>query len=404
LKDTYRARRRLLAALPAALLLAFSLSCAHAQTLPDRIKLGMLGSVTGPQAGASIANFTGARMAVAEINKAGGIAGKQIDVVMGDDQSNAASAVSEAKRLVFSEKENLQFGPFSSQFTLAVAPVLNDAKIFSISTSGSTALTPALSNYHFSINPPADAQGRAMVVYAQDVLKAKSIGWLGDNGAQSKAALESAKAEAATRGMTFTLVQEFEIGQNDVSPQILSLRRSKPDVLFIFPNTGADHGNIAKAIEEIGWDIKMESGVAPTYLTEAALKVTPNAYKNLVTTGTTALSYCRGDPEGANPYAEFRAKLKAFDPTRYEQLSHATAGWGYDAIYLMKAAVEATRSTDGPTLTAWLEQNAGTLKGVSGAFTSSKTSHFLLAGPKALSMIEDPHKARGDGMVKRAGC
>jgi len=377
---------------------------AFGQGLPDRIKLGLLGSFTGGQVSASVSNITGIRMAVAEINKAGGIAGKQVDIVQGDDQSDPGAAVNEERRLTGSEKVHVQLGPFSSQFTLAVAPIMNQARIFHISTSGSTLLTPQASNWHFSINPPADASGKAMVAYAADHLKAKSIAWLADNGAQSKAALEAVKEEAAKRGMKVA-EQEFAIRAADMTPQLLSLRSGKPDVLFIWPNTGEDHGTITKNMKELGWKIPIVGGIAPTFLVAPAVKVDPGAYDGFVSVGMRAVSYCTNDAVGGGLYPAFSAKLKAFDPANFEKLAVTNAGWLYDATYILKAAVEATRSVDGPTLTKWVEQNVSKVPNmVTGPYSASATNHFFYGDPSTLVMVESPNKPRSDGLLKRAGC
>ena len=69
------------------------------------------------------------------------------------------------------------------------------------------------------------------------------------------------------------------------------------------------------------------------------------------------VSYCTGDPVGRSAFAAFREKIKAFDPQHYDQLAHQNVAWFYDAVYILKAAIEATHSLDGPTLTRWVEAN-----------------------------------------------
>ena len=377
---------------------------ATAQGLPDRIKLGFIASFSGGQVSGSASSIVGTRMAVAEINKEGGIAGHQIDLVTGDDQSDPTAAVNEARRLATLDKVNVMLGPNSSQFTLAMAPVLNQANIFSISASGSTLLTPQLAHWHFSINPPADASGKAMVVYANEVLKARSIAWIADDGAQSKAALEAVREEAGKLGMKLT-EQTFAVRAGDMTPQLLSLRQAKPDVLFVWPNTGEDHGTITKNMKELGWKVPLVGGIAPTFLVSSAKKVDPGAYDNFVSVSTRATSYCSSDPLGRSLYAGFVLKVKAFDPQDFDKLSLTSVGWFYDAAHILKAAIEATKSIDGPTLTRWVEQNASRIPNmVTGPYTASATNHFLYGDPRTLVMVESPDKPRSDGLLKRAGC
>src|SRR5262245_21820477 len=100
-----------------------------AQQLPDKIRLGLLGVLTGPGAATELPSVKGVEFAVDEINKAGGIAGKPIELVRGDVQTDPTIAVNEARRLTGSEKIHVLAGPFASQYALAIAPVMNQAKV-----------------------------------------------------------------------------------------------------------------------------------------------------------------------------------------------------------------------------------------------------------------------------------
>jgi len=69
----------------------------------------------------------------------------------------------------------------------------------------------------------------------------------------------------------------------------------------------------------------------------------------------------------------------------------------------MKAGLEGAGKVDGPAFAAWMEANAGKLKGIlSAPLVASKTSHFLIS-PAALVMVENPTQTR-DGLMKRVGC
>src|SRR5262245_54712917 len=104
------------------------------------IKVGTILSVTGPDANTGFSLATGVRMAIDEINKAGGVAGRQLVLVQSDDQSDPTAAVNEARRLVLQEKVNFVVGPLASQRTLAVIPIMNEAKVLQITVSGSPQL------------------------------------------------------------------------------------------------------------------------------------------------------------------------------------------------------------------------------------------------------------------------
>lgn len=377
---------------------------ANAQ-IPDRVRMGMLAAMSGPGAATEASVIMGVRQAVKEINDAGGIGGKPIDLIVGDSQSDPTTSVNEVRRLLGPEKMQVLVGPFSSQITLATAPILNQAKVANVSLSGSTALTPQLANYHFSIIPSSDVQVLAMVNYAVDNLKAKSIAWIGDNGGQAKTGLEAAKSQAKARNIAFVGEQEFPFRASDVTPQMLNLKRLNPDVLLMWPSTGEDHAIIIKARDELNWNVKTVNGGGTAINVAPAVKVYKDAFKDLPSTMLKSWTYCQGDALGSGDLVKYKDRLKAFAGADYAKLAANYSAWSYDAVYVFKAAIEGTKSVDGPTLTKWIEQNAQKIKAVSGALAASATSHFLFGDPKAIAMVVETDKPRADGYYRRiTGC
>ena len=397
-------RRKLLVVAVAAAF-ATTLSIQAGAQVPDRIRMGMLGAISGPGAATDASVIMGVRQAVKEINDAGGIAGKPIDLIVGDSQSDPTASVNDVRRLLGPEKIHVLIGPFSSQITLAVAPILNQAKMASISTSGSSALTPQVSNYHFSIIPSSDVQALAMVNYAVDVLKAKSVAWIGDNGGQAKTGVEAAKAQAKARNIAFLGEQEFPFRANDVTPQMLNLKRLNPDVLLMWPSTGEDHALVIKARDDLGWNVKTVNGGGTAVQVPSAVKVYKDAFKDLPSTMLTSWTFCPNDAMGSGDLVKYKDRLKAFAGADYSRIAPNYSAWTYDAVYVFKAAIEGAKSVDGPTLTKWLEQNSSKLKLVSGPVAASATNHFLFSDPKAIAMVVETDKPRADGYYHRvSGC
>src|SRR5690606_17792100 len=108
----------------------------------ERLKFGALTEITGGAAQLGANALAGYRLAIKEINESGGILGKQVDLVIGDNQTDPTHAVSEATRLVAQERIMALVGPSLSQLALAVMPITTKANILQISTAGSTLATP----------------------------------------------------------------------------------------------------------------------------------------------------------------------------------------------------------------------------------------------------------------------
>jgi branched-chain amino acid transport system substrate-binding protein len=106
------------------------------------IRIGVLDEITGPVATSGLALLIGVKLAVQEINASGGILGRQVEIVVADNQSDPTKSVGEAQRLASVEKVDAIIGPNTSPSNLAVAPIFTAAKLFQISQAGSLQMTP----------------------------------------------------------------------------------------------------------------------------------------------------------------------------------------------------------------------------------------------------------------------
>jgi branched-chain amino acid transport system substrate-binding protein len=381
----------------------FATLCLPAAAQAPPIKLGEFLDMTGGGATAAESAKLGVDIAVAQINAAGGIGGRHIDVVTADTQTDPTVGVGEIKRLVQQDKIDAVVGPVISQVLLAALPVLNEAKIPELGATGSEAITPQLAPYYFSLLINAASQAQAVLNQAQNALKAKSGAIISDSGAQSKSFVESMKKEMAARGMTLTGVQEYQYRATDMAPQLLALKRGNPDTLFLFASSGEDAGNILSGRDELSWNPKITGNYTVGTFADQMIKVAgKDALHDTTGLNYTAFTYC--DPKQLpKPFTDFVARAKAFNADAAARLSMLFAATFYDGVFLLKDAIEGSGGkTDGPTITAWIEANASKHTGVLGSLSPSATSHFLV-GADALSAVY-PDRILGGGLQQRYGC
>jgi ABC-type branched-subunit amino acid transport system substrate-binding protein len=326
-----------------------------------------------------------------------------VQYIVADTQTDATIGVGEIKRLALQDKVDLVLGPLISQVLIAAAPVLNDAKIASIGSTGSELITPQLAPYYFSALVNAQAQAKAMVAQSADVLKAKSVAILSDNGAQAKSFVESIKTELATRNLRITGTQEYAYRATDMTPQLLALRRGSPDALLLFTSNGEDAGNALKSLDELGWKVKVTGNYSVGAFAATAVKIADKAaFEGVTGINYRAFTYCQGG-EQPKAFLDFLAKAKAFKPAEAARLSMPFASLMYEGLFLMKAAVEANGGkTDGPSVASWIEDNAANYHGVLGTLSASKTSHFLI-GVDSLTSVYPDRFGEG-GIQQRTGC
>jgi len=366
------------------------------------IKLGAMIPLTGGGATVGESAQIAVELAVKNINAAGGIAGRRVQLVMADYQTEPTVGVSEIKRLVFQEKIDLLVGPTYSQVTLATLPIVNEAKIPSVNVSGSEKLTPEVGPYAFSLLANAEAQSKLMVDYAVSGLKAQSAAILSDVGAQAKTAVEALKAELAARNVKLAGVQEYQYRQTDMTPQLLALRRGNPDVLLLFTSNGEDTGNMIKSANELGWNVKVVGSFGATFSGPALKIAGKDAYRNTVAVNYKCFSYCPSEPV-AKSFQDWVGQVKAHKPDAFDRQPLSYLSLWYDAVYVLKAAVEANGGkTDGPTLAAWLENNSKSFRGINSGLAASKSTHFLV-GMDALTIVY-PDRQREGGLLERVSC
>lgn len=380
----------------------FSAGGATAQEQP--LKLGLFLEYTGGSSGTTSESVQlGVEVALKEINAAGGISGRKVTTDIADTQTDATVGVGEMKRLLLRDKVNMVIGPVISQIQMAAAPILNNADIASIGSTGSLAITPKSAPYYFSTLVNADVQAKTLAAYAADVLHVHSGAILSDAGAQAKDFVQAMRKEMAARHIELSGVQEYQYRATDMTPQLLALKRGKPDTLFLFASSGEDAGNALRSLGELGWKPKVTGNWTVGAFVDAIEKVSGADSLNGVTgLNYSGFTFCKGGDQPTR-YLKFVKEAAAHNPSLAPRASMPIAALFYDAVYLMKSAIEGDGGkTDGKSIAAWIETHSSQFSGVAGPIDASDTNHFLY-GLKSLAVVY-PNQAGEAGTEARANC
>ncbi len=381
-------------------LLAGQVGPARAQEKPP-LRLGALLPLTGVGATIGLAAQAGIELAVKDMNANGGIAGRQVKLIMADDQSDPTQDVSEFKRLTNQEHIEVLMGPLASQDTLAVLPLLTAAKMLNVTASGSDLLTPEMGPYHFSIDYSAGSQAATMADYVENTLHAKSAALIGDNGGQAKSGLAALKQVLEARKIRVTGQQEYPYRATDMSAQLLSLQNGKPDVLLAFVSSGDDTATLLKGLDDIGWTVPMVGNGTMGMDMRRAIDIGgEESVKNVTALNYKSFTYCSLSEH--TKYGAFVDRLHREMPDKAAKLLLSEIALAYDSVFMAKAAIEATGTTDGPTLAHWFEQNITSFSNVTTGYSASPQTHFLAGRDALATTIADT--TRPDGVNKRIGC
>jgi branched-chain amino acid transport system substrate-binding protein len=223
---------------------AFSESKAADVGVTDKeIKIGILGSLTGPAAIFGTGNLAGATIAFEEANAAGGINGRKIEWVSLDDESSPPKAIAAYKRLVDQEKVFAVFGPAASAVGQAMVPTL---KASTTPTFASIFSTPAVTEPPIPVMFRAGVmndrqQGSAIADYVLDNLGAKKIALVSQSDEYGKRGGEAIAARLAERKTELVSNEVFNISDTDFTSQISRTIQTAPDVLIVYgyPNPSA---------------------------------------------------------------------------------------------------------------------------------------------------------------------
>lgn len=341
-------RRMLVAAGMATCLIALGAGMDGARAADDPIKIGLVAALSGQSAKSGEAITRGLTIAIDEINGAGGLLGRQVELVSRDDESNPGKGLLAARELVQREGVAALIGGLDTPVALAIVPFANQSKVpFIDPWAAGTPVTRngAEENYIFRVSAMDAYVGEALVEYAVRKYGAKTPGMILINNPWGESNEQALTSALEARGMTPAGVEKFETNDVDVVPQLTRLKEAGADTLFLVANV-APSSQVVKSLDRMGWDVPIVShwGPAGGRFSELA---GPSASKvHFIQTFVFT-------DELTGKAAEVMAELKARFP-EIQDLADVTPATGianaYDAMHLLALAIEKAGSVEGPAI------------------------------------------------------
>lgn len=341
-----------------------------AQETAKPILIGVLAPLTGPIAAYGQDQVNGVKMAIDEINAAGGLLGRQLTMQVEDDEKKPELAASLTQKLI-EDGVDVIIGGMSSSSTIAGGPIAERAQMLMISP-WSTNPKAAEGDWVFRACFSDEFQGRIEATYAVEELGCKAPAMLldvGDDG--SKGQGEVVKATLTELGVPLVAVENYSSGDRDFKAQLTKIKSFNPDCL-ITPNYYGEDALIRVQMKELGMDLPMIGGDgndAPEFFEIAGDAA--NGFR--MTT-----HYAPDDPRQA--VQDFSAKYKEL----FGEAPRSTAALSYDAVMLYKLAVEKAGSFDKNAI----REALASLKDVKSLITASIFSMDATGtGIKALTVV-----------------
>jgi branched-chain amino acid transport system substrate-binding protein len=305
----------------------------------DTIKVGVYVDLTGQTSSFGQSTKNGIELAVDEINKAGGVNGKQLQLVIEDDQGRTEQAKTVVEKLVKQDKVVAVLGEVASSNTLAAAPVAQEAKIPMITPSSTNPKVTQVGDFIFRVCFLDDFQGSSIAKFAAGQLNAKTAAILGDvNSDYSKGLTEFFEKEFTKLGGKVVAKEAYAQTDPDFKGQLTKIRDLKPDVLYV-PGYYGQVGIIAKQARELNMTMPLLGGDG--WDSPELWNLGGDALKNSFITN----HYSADDP---NPIIQ--NFVKAYKAKYNNVAPDSLAALAYDSAKVLADAIKRAGGTDATKL------------------------------------------------------
>ena len=314
----------------AAALAAALAVCAHAQ---DTIKIGLVNEATGPNAEAGVYTHNGAKLALEEVNAAGGVLGKKLELKLEDNQSTNPGTVLAFSKLFGEGGIVAIIGPIRSTQIQAASPTVAKAGIPTMIGGTDPSLTKVNNRWVFRARPNDSYSSRVIADFGVNSLKKQKWAIIHSTDAFGSGGMNALTAALKALGVTPVLVQGYTNNSQDFTPVVLAIKKSGADVIGSYMTNSPDVGIFAKQLRQLG--VAAEWVGSPSVVTDTAMKLAGPALHGV---------YGIADftPDAT---AESKAYAKKYRDT-YKLDPDVYSSWAYDALRVLALAINTAKSTD----------------------------------------------------------
>ena len=323
------------------LIVSLAAGCGESNT----IKIGTIQSISGPVSSYGIQTRDAIKMAVEEINAEGGVLGKQIELIVEDDEASPDKTTNAFKKLVAKDKVVSVIGALISKCTLAITKEAQAKKIVLLTPTSTNDTVTDAGDYVFMSCYNDSFQGQVGAQFAYETLRAKNAAILYDiTNDYSKGLTTNFKEKFEALGGKVVVSESYSAGDKDFNAQLTKIKAAKPDILFI-PDYYNTVSLIAKQVRSQGINVTMLGADGWDEITNNAGDEVLGSY------------YCNHySPMSDDP--DVQTFVKKYNE-KFGITPNALAALGYDATYILMDAIERAGSTNPEQIKAALMETDG---------------------------------------------
>lgn len=291
------------------------------------VKVGAVLGISGRFAFVGAPQQQALELARDQINASGGISGRQVELVVYDDEVDETKTVPLVNRLINEDQVVAVIGPSITVPALAMTPVVERAKIPNITLTSKAIWADGKSRYVFQTTPREEIEVQSVLAFIRSDLRTSKVGVIYDRQPYGTGNLAFLKQFAPQFGLSIVAEESIENGDTAATAQVQRLRSAGAEVVITWVGDPAA-SSIAKAIQQVGWTVPMigSSAIAGPRFPQLGGPAAEGVYSN----GT--LNYASPPASQVAFLTDFRAKYGSA-PTQF-------AAFAYDGLYALKGAIE----------------------------------------------------------------
>lgn len=325
--------------LPTLAILASALFLASCARQSETIKVGEFASLTGKEAGFGQTSHHGIILAIEEINAAGGVLGKQLELIYQDNQTKAGESATAVKKLISRDRVVALLGEVSSTRSLEGGPIAQGAKVPMIAPAATNEKVTQIGDYIFRVCFIDPFQGKVMAKFATDDLKSKRVAILSSvSNAYSLGLARVFKETFTASGGQIVSEKNFSEGDKDFRAQLTAVKASGADAVFV-PSYYTEAALIVRQARDLGITAPFFGGDG--WEDPLLLQIGGEALNGCYY--STHFSAQNTDPVVQKFVEKYKARWKGEVPGAFSAL-------GYDSVYVLVDAIKRAGSTEGPKL------------------------------------------------------
>src|SRR5665811_7416 len=335
----------------------------------DPILIGAVVSATGPASPLGEPERAVLAMMETQINDAGGVLGRPVQIIIEDDQSNPKEAVTATQKLIQQDKVVALIGCTTSGATLAIKPITAEAGIPQLAMAASNAITDEPPMDWIWRTPQKDALAAARALkYVAETLGVTKIAVLHDENAFGASGAAEIAKSAPGLGLEIVATESYKTDDTDVTAQLTKIKGANPEALIVW-GTNPGPAVAAKNLKQLGMEIPYigSHGIA----NKAFIDLAGDAAEGVVFPAGKLLAVeSITDPAQKAVVSQFVAAFEAATGGK----PNTFAGHAFDASALLVNAINTAQSTDAAAIQSALNATTG-FPGTGGIFNYSSTDH-----------------------------